>query len=328
MAIEFKTANQQMKKLRRRGMNVATKNKKILEKENYYKIINGYKSLFLDNTYTGPDEKYKVGTDFEELYAMYIFDNEIRHLFLKYILSIENNIKSVMSHEFSRKYGCDNYLKESNFNTVLTSRERANGKTQAQKLGEVADLVANIQKEISKQLSKNNSMISHSMLNHGYVPFWILVNTLTLGTVSTFYSYMKQVDQNDVGRKFNLIPKQMSSILFVLSIYRNACAHNERFYNLKALKRNLQPNMIMDCSIHSTLGIPRDLSGNYINGKNDLFAVVIIFKLMLSKSNFNKFFSSLKQEIDKLNRQLHTVGVNDVLKEMGFPSNWGQIKSI
>ena len=323
----YKTTNSQMKKLRSRGLAIAgSRAKKIIEMENYYNLINGYKDLFIDKTYTGTDEKYKSGTDFYEIYALYLFDRELRSIFIRYILEIENNIKSVLSHDYSKKYGHDNYLKIANFDTVLKPHETQ--KTQAQKIGEIADIITNLQKEISRQLSKNNPMISHHMLTYGYVPLWVLVNTLTLGTISTFYSYMVQYDQNDVGRKFNLKPEELKSILFILSIYRNACAHDERLYNLKSVNKSGRPNMIKSNIIHSSLTIPKNSSGNYIYGKNDLFAIVIILKLMLSKTSFGKFYFLVKSEITKLEKQLTTVAISDVLHEMGFPKNWSQIKKI
>lgn len=322
----FKNANQHMRILRSRGMSISgSRVKRILEMENYYKLINGYKDLFIDRTYTGPDERYKVGTDFYEIYALYLFDRELRYHFMRYILEIENNVKSVLSHKFSEKYGHDNYLKIANFNTSLKPKEQ---KTEAQKVGEISELIANLQREVSRQLSKNNPMISHSMLEYGYVPLWVLVNTLTLGTISTFYSYMLQIDQNDVGRQFSLKPDELSTILFVLSIYRNACAHDERFYNLKAVTKNMRPNMIKTCNVHTQMRIPLNASNNPVYGKNDLFAIVIIFKLMLSKTSFNKFFYSIKSEIDKLQKQLHTISIADVLQSMGFPGNWVHIKNI
>ena len=128
----FKSSNQQMRKLRDRGMNISgSRAKKVLEMENYYNLINGYKDLFIDKTYSGPDEKYKEGTDFYELYALYLFDRELRSHFMRYILEIENNVKSVLSHKFSEKYGHDNYLKISNFNTSLKPSEK---KTQHKRL--------------------------------------------------------------------------------------------------------------------------------------------------------------------------------------------------
>lgn len=323
----FSTTNTQLKKLRARGLIISngSRAKRILEMENYYNLINGYKSLFLNQSYSGTDEKYIPGTKFEEVHALYLFDRELRNLFIRYILELENNIKSILAHDFSGKYGHDNYMKVSNFDTSVKKWEK---KTTAQKIGEIADLISRLQHEISRQLSKNNSMISHYMLEYGYVPLWVLVNTLTLGTISTFYSYLTQKDQNDIGRHFMLKPEEMNSFLQVLTIYRNACAHDERLYNLKALRRSMKPNSISTLPIHKRMNIPFNSSNNPIYGKNDLFAIIIIFKTMLPKSSFNKFFSSLKKLIKSLAKNIHTIPIEIILYKMGFPSNWEDIHSI
>lgn len=89
---------------------------RILESENYYNIINGYKELFLDSKATkNTDERYKAGTTFDEVYALYNFDRELRHIYLKYLLKLENTFKTVIAHEFSAKYGYNNYLELENF---------------------------------------------------------------------------------------------------------------------------------------------------------------------------------------------------------------------
>ncbi|WP_417045360.1 Abi family protein [Enterocloster sp.] len=61
---------------------------------------------------------------------------------------------------------------------------------------------------------------------------WVLVNTLTIGTISVFYSHLEQQDQNNIGRFFSLKPDELKTILQVLTLYRNACAHDERLYNV------------------------------------------------------------------------------------------------
>ena len=49
---------------------------------------------------------------------------------------------------------------------------------------------------------------------------------------------------------------------------------------------------------------------------------------MISKSSFNKFIAAVKQQVDHLAKELHTISVDAVLKEMGFPANWMQIQKI
>ena len=106
---EYKTFNQQLTILRNRGMIVPQNGapKRFLEQENYYNVINGYKDIFLTKDAQGnpiKPEAYIQNTHFDELKALFLFDRELRFLFLKYLLIFENSFKTVISHEFSRKY--------------------------------------------------------------------------------------------------------------------------------------------------------------------------------------------------------------------------------
>lgn len=317
----FTSTSEQIQKQISRGLQINNDAStiKIIESENYYNLFNGYKWLFLEPGHEASDERYLPGTGFDEIYALYLFDRELRNIFIRYILEIENNVKSVLAHDFSQKYGHDNYLKVGNFETAIQPGEKL---TPAQKIGDVSDLIANLQKEIARQLSKNNPMISHYMLEYGYVPLWVLVNTLTLGSISTFYANLKQRDQNDIGRFFHLKPDELGSILRVLSIFRNACAHNERLYNLKSMNRNMRPNNIATLPLHRSLHIPINRGNNQMQGKNDLFAIVLIFKTMLSDRSFAQFYRSLEFQMKNIAQQLRTIPMARLENAMGFIPNW------
>lgn len=58
----FKTYNQQLKILRSRNIDIpdGSKTIKILKREGYYNIVNGYKEIFLDKTQTS--QKTRIGT--------------------------------------------------------------------------------------------------------------------------------------------------------------------------------------------------------------------------------------------------------------------------
>ena len=169
-------------------------------------------------------------------------------------------------------------------------------------------------------------MVSHYMLNYGYIPLWVLVNTLTIGTISVFYSHLEQQDQNNIGRFFSLKPDELKTILQVLTLYRNACAHDERLYNLKSMNRNMRPNNIKALPIHATLGIPKNTGNNYMAGVNDLFAIVLIFKTMLSKDAFAAFYDSLDALMQKLSTKLTTISISRIEADMGFVPNWRDVK--
>lgn len=105
---DYKTFNQQLGILRKRGLIVPKDGspKRFLEQENYYNVINGYKDLFLQKDSFGNlliPEQYLPNAHFDELKALFLFDRELRIVFLKYILIFENSFKTVLSHEFSKK---------------------------------------------------------------------------------------------------------------------------------------------------------------------------------------------------------------------------------
>lgn len=65
--------------------------KTTLQKLGYFSLIGGYKDLFKHK----PSGNYLHGVTFEEITAFYYFDEELRTLFLKYILHVERQLKSI-----------------------------------------------------------------------------------------------------------------------------------------------------------------------------------------------------------------------------------------
>lgn len=304
----FKSHNSQLRILRSRGLIVKSSAKKILESENYYNVINGYKDLFLDRTVAS--ETYINGAEFTEIFALYEFDRELRFIFLKRLLKIENQIKSVIAYKFSEKYRHDNYLKLVNFD----SHNHNNGKLQ-----DIMRVISTFQRAISDQSGKHNA-VTHYVTEYGYVPLWVLVNVLTFGNISKFYGVLKHQDRQAVAKEFAIADNVFFSYLKLMSIYRNVCAHDERLYNTKL--GNLE---IVSGPIHARLAIPRAQNGKYVSGTNDLFALLICIKEFLPKRQKGEFAETIRQidkEIEKLKGKIHTINVNDVLSAMGFPSNW------
>ena len=82
--------------------------------------------------------------------------------------------------------------------------------------------------ELSKLNIEQNACIYHfgASVIHGQRS-----NILRL-LCAYFYSHLEQQDQNNIGRFFSLKPDEPKTILQVLTLYRNACAHDERLYNV------------------------------------------------------------------------------------------------
>ena len=340
---EYKTYRQLLSKLRSRGMVInkgsqGSRVMRILEQENYYNVINGYKSLFLEREATDTiDEKYKEGTTFDEVYALYCFDREVRNIYLKYLLKLENSLKTVISHEFSSVYGHDNYLKLANFQSTaavdpgdlsyIANRnklklpgdlKRVQQISAEENAEAVTKLIGDIHQEIARQMNKHHQVVTHYMTQHGYIPLWVLVNVLTFGKITNFYLHMKPNDKTRVAKIFSVNTKELHKYMNMLGLARNKCAHDERFYDI-CYKQHLHTKSIKNFKI---LGIKTQPDGSYTSGTNDAYAIAIIFAMLLSKADIREFVSAMKIEFAKLDKQLHTIGVSDVMKVMGYPIDW------
>ena len=105
----FKTIDEQIDILLSKGLIIDDIDyvKDTLLRENYFFLM-GYRHLFIRSE---SDRRFIPNTNFEELYAMFNFDRQIRNIIFKNILIVENNAKSIFSYILSKKYG----IKEKNY---------------------------------------------------------------------------------------------------------------------------------------------------------------------------------------------------------------------
>ena len=156
------------------------------------------------------------------------------------------------------------------------------------------------------------------MNNYGYIPLWVLVKVLSFGIVCELYTILKKEDQIEVAETFNTVPSVLEDILIILSNYRNLCAHEDIVFEHKTER------VIPDTKYHQIMKIPK-MDGEYIYGKNDIFALIIIFKILLSKKDFRLMMKEIEYELELLDGKIDTISINKVLDRMGFPQNYMDI---
>lgn len=301
----FKTLDEQVEILKSKGLviNDVEFAKDILLRENYF-FISGYRHLFMVNS---KDNKFIPGTTFEELYAMFYFDRSMRNIFFKYILIIENNVKSLISYELSKKYG----FKEKDYLNVDNFTQNP------MKVRQVHDILDKMRRQIRVN-GKQHTATLHYLSNYGYIPLWILVKVLSFGIVSELYTILKDEDQSAIGDFYGVDPATLSIYLSVLSNYRNLCAHEDILYDHRT-QRN-----IPDSKYHYQLNINKT-EEEYLYGKNDLYSVIIILKIMLTEREFRNFINEVSYEIDYLEGRVNTISKDVLLNKIGFPKNWRDI---
>lgn len=312
---EFKTYEEQINILKNRGL-IINDEKFALEKlkeDNYYNIVNGYKDLFIT---PGTTDNYIDGATFEELYALYDFDRILKNILFKSILKVENILRSLIAYNFSEKFGNNNYLVLDNFETLRGSG--CSEEKYEKRIEQIQRLFSNIQNDIASAIYKK-PYIKHYILNYGFIPLWVLVNSMSLGRLSNFYSLMDQTVRIKVSMNWDIDDWHLDQYIKLMSYYRNLCAHDERIYNAKFYQD------IPDTEYHNLLGIPL-VESRYQNGKNDLFALLITLKVLLPEADSRNLFNKVNGRLISLSTKLKSVSFDKVLKSMGFPDNWLDIK--
>lgn len=278
----------------------------MLTQISYFSLIGGYKNMFINPTMN----KYKRGVRFVDIVSLYRFDEELRSLLMKYILKFERKLHSVISYHFTETYGEKQsfYLDVNSYDCIPT------------KIRGINSLVSRLNKLATQR--SDYEYINYHRNKYSNIPLWVLINALTLGTISKFYQFSKPSLQTKICKDFeNLNEKQLEQILSVMTKFRNVCAHGERLFSYHT------KDCIGNLVIHKKLGISMHKK-QYIYGKNDLFAVIISLRYVLSKDDFLKLKNELSKLIDKLLKDTSCLSENEILKAMGFPINWKKISSI
>ena len=304
----FRTIDEQIAILRGKGLIIENdeKTKDLLLRENYF-FINGYRHLFMEPTTRG---KFLPGTTFEELYALFIFDRKMRNIFFKNILIVENNIKSFISYQLSKKYGFreKDYLNPKNFvQDKLSTRK-------------VKDILNKVYRQ-SRINGRQHSATTHYMDSYGYIPLWILVKVLSFGIVSEFFAILKPADQSEIAKYYGIDGTTLERYLSLLSNFRNVCAHEDILYDHKTQR------FIPDSKYHEMLNIEK-IEEIYRFGKNDLYSLVIMLKHLLRPSEFEEMIVEIKVEMEILDEYIKIIPVSDILVKIGFPPNWYDIKEM
>lgn len=305
---QFKNLDEQLEIFKYKGLVIEDEEfaKTVLLRENYF-FINGYRHLFMKSA---NNKRYIEGTTFEELYSLFLFDRQFRNIIFKHLLIIENNIKSIISYQLSKKYGYkeSDYLKVKNFDGAPDKQRQIN------------DLL----KKMKRQIRVNggqHSATSHYLSNYGYIPLWVLVKVLSFGIVSEMYSILKLEDRLAIASIYGIDQETLTNYLPILANYRNLCAHEDILFENKTQR------FIDDTKYHALLNIDK-IDDEYIYGKNDLFALLIIIRQLLTGNEVKNLILEIERVLNNLEYNLKTISIDKVLDRMGFPPNWKDIAGI
>lgn len=116
----FKSIEEQIELLEKRGVKTDGNTPAILRREGYYPIVNGYKAPFIDEVKTKEegDDRYVAGTSFSDIHGLFTFDRNLRELTFHYLIRVEALVKTACAYCFSEKHRAhDAYLQLGSYAT-------------------------------------------------------------------------------------------------------------------------------------------------------------------------------------------------------------------
>ncbi len=296
----YKSPEELIEVLERKNLTFKDKKraKKILTEINYF-ILSYYAYIIKDEN---DKLRYKDGATFDELYSLYLFDKDIKMLFLRYIIDIENEFKNALNHLISTKYGYIDsiYLQKENYNQNNRFVKRA--------LGNVRDQL--------RQYGRKNDAVIHYQEKYGYVPFWVLSKVLTMGAIRGLFEVLKPKDQDEVAKHVydENLPKKpvetLENMLALLVDIRNMSAHDEFVFDYT----------------HKNACLPRlkehDKFAIEAGGRNDLLAVLISLKYLIEPRDYLRFLTKFNALIDNLVSECDSITREYFLQVLGLPHNY------
>ena len=302
---KFKTLQEQADILESKGLLIEDRDEciDILLRENYF-FINGYRHLLMKSP---QDRNFVAGSTFRELHSIFLFDRYLRNIIFKNLLIVENNMKSIISYQLSKKYGYreKDYLNAKNFTNDPDKSRR------------VKDLINKMKRQIRVN-GQQHTATMHYITNYGYIPLWVLVKLLSFGVISDLFTVLKPEDKVGIADIYDVEVSQLEDFLPILANYRNLCAHEDILYDHRTDK-SIDNNIY-----HEKLGILQ-MDDEYIYGKNDIFAVIIILKYLLTDAEFRLMMREIDYEIGKLSGVIKSIPLAKILDRIGFPENYMEL---
>lgn len=182
---------------------------------------------------------------YSDFIRIYKFEHELRTILLRYVLIIEESLKCIFVSSLNDFKVPDTFLM--NLNNYRNDSKSVN------------DSIDSIKLVLEKQKNKYSKPISRKKSQNINIPFWIIINELTMKETLKVLNNLKDEYYNEIYQEcisqftsFDIKNKSLSSsekkkyidkmrnILEIISNFRNLLAHNQPLYlfNVKDVGTN------------------------------------------------------------------------------------------
>jgi abortive infection bacteriophage resistance protein len=309
----FATHDEQLAILISRGLLIDDEAaaKRVLSRDNYYALIDGYKEPFLErdelkNPYG--EELYEQGSRFGHILALYQFDRKLRLLVLGELLKFERSIKSKLAYRFSERFpDVDSFLESANYSA---------DKVHFHERDRITATLNNLIESHKKRHRVRYPELREFYEKHKNLPLWVLVNFLSLGQITNFYTVIDQDLRTRIAQDFaddtgehgiSLSAKELDEILSIAFPFRNKAAHEEVLYPFR-LRSPLELSRL-ESQLHQN-------KGSITNGTTA--SLIKLLKAVSPPDEYEAFTRDLLELIRSLEEALPEAPYVRVMSEAGF----------
>lgn len=219
------TIDEQITLLKQRGMQLSDDAfiRHCLSTVTYYRL-SAYIKPFENDT---SSHKVKPNIHFNDVWNLYVFDRELRLLFLDVLERIEVALRTSMVNVMSTKYGAWWYFEKELFKSDWFKINPKNEKSPADAF----------KYEVGSICDKKNSegSIKHYYKKYGipaFPPSWMLFEFLSFGKCTSLFRYLQNhQDKAEICKVFKFHPNIVESAMESLRYTRNICAHHSRLWD-------------------------------------------------------------------------------------------------
>jgi abortive infection bacteriophage resistance protein len=212
----------QIKLLKSRGMTFADEDRaiRVLSHVNYYRL----RAYWLPFEKTGQTQtaennhSLQDGTEFDDIYSLYVFDRRLRVLLLEAIERVEIALRTHWAQVLAEKYGAHAYLNEEIF-----FRKNIH-----------ANCIASLDEELQRSKETFVKHYQSKYTRPSRPPIWAITELLTLGGLSKWIENINaRQDRQAIAERFQLDEIVVRAFAHHLTHIRNICAHHGRVWNRK-----------------------------------------------------------------------------------------------
>lgn len=264
-----------------------------LAHHNYYRL-SAYRFPL---TLPGNPDQFLPGATFEQLWALYDFDRQLRHLVHEACKRVEISVRSHWAYQVGHKHGAQAYENPAHFLDAVAH----------------TSTLAKLDQELSRS---SEDFVAHFRTTYGTQrpPIWAVCEVMSFGQTSMLYKMLAEPSlRQAIANTYQLDEKALGSFLHHLNLVRNTCAHHARLWN-RRFKISLQPPISKPAHLIPSLdpvptGVPHPMAPNKIYN-----TLVLLAHMMEIIQPTGRWRHRLRTHIE--------AQAFPVASHMGFPADW------